>query len=320
MLAVACTKAQAPPVAPAAPPVGAPGTTWPEYELPVAGLRAAFPAPPLELAGDTQQKDIPIRYDGFSLEQDGVEYTCLTSRVPNRDRARDPEALKAVISKLKMKVDRQRAISKDGFRGVEIDALDPKGRVILARYMMVGDGVFIAGTAAQSGKLALEQRRRFLDGCRYEPPWRVFPSVEGGFTISVPANAIEVEPQDIKSIEGAHGRAFVVGGINEITYIVAAVPLDPSVASVADRDALLDEMVETMSKGASAVVWSSAIEVDGARGRDLVFVKDGLYFGWRMLITRINLYQVGMTSLSADVVRGNDARRFRESLRWGPDG
>src|SRR6185295_11173949 len=140
-----------------------------------------------------------------------------------------------------------------GFRGIEVSGTDAKGRAMQERLVALGDGLLIAGISAAPGQLDAGLARRFLDGCRFEIPWRVFPFAEDGFTVSVPANVIELDQSAMKLDADTHGRAFVLGGTEELTYFIAASPINWEAQPNADRDALLDRVVEALTEDGGTI-------------------------------------------------------------------
>lgn len=316
-----CARAAIPKSTAAAHGTGTRAPSWPEYASELVGVRAAFPASPNELAHVDASSGSEVHVEGLYLDHEGISYVCARAWVPGRDRLADDQQLVRAASALARPGAETKSVIVGAFRGIELEGTTKSGRAVIARAFAVGDGTVYGSATALENAPPLDRARaeRFVRSCVFEMPWRIHASVEGAFTVTVPAAAILVPPSAMGLDEHTVGNAFVIGGIHEITYLATSTVIDSEVREEFDDDGLLDATIAEMRTETSQGHWSDALEMDGASARDLGWLDGGVHYRWRLIVTDTHLIQLGITSKSKEVTRGADAQRFLDSLRRGAD-
>lgn len=316
LVALACLAGCAPAARPAAHATrhsaAHPAAAWREYSLPLRGLRARFPSPPDEAAGDKQQNGTTLHYAGFSLEKKGTAFLCLI--VATDRRAKDKVALANAVKLLGPGAHQVRSFVEKGFRGVDAAGKDEDGANIVRRFIVVGNGMILASITAKDHAIDPTVAKRFVDGCSFDVPWRVAPWVAEGMTVSVPADAIERDNE--KAGAETKTRTYYLGGVDALTFLVASTRLDASVmASPGSAGAILDHAASNMASSGYRIQFTSPVEHDGVRGRELLMTKKH-QLRWRLFIIGDRLYQVGVIADRAAALRGRAALRFFDSVTW----
>lgn len=289
-------------LAPAAPEQAA----WHEVALPRLGLSASFPAPPTEISEPSESNGVRTTTTGFALVTGQRELACIVVELHVKDREEDAQALDRFVSAYVAKPTRKESVSAGDLVGVEVEGSNRAGLHRMTRTFIVGSSLVVATVDDEDKRFDRELARRFLDGCRFSPSWRVFADLHGGFTVSVPALALVLEP---KRMEGdTLVQSFFVGGRSQLIYIVASTRLEPD-ADVTP-DARLEAVAQSLMDQGSQVVAQSPVELDGMRGRDLLIRDQGRAARWRFFIAPSFIYGLAVSATDQSLLSGADAKRF----------
>ncbi len=234
--------------------------------------------------------------------------------VDMKARRDDKVALANAVKLLGPGIHKVHSLVDNGFRGVDAAGKDKDGANVVRRFVVVGDGMLLAGVTDPDHAIDPSVAKRFVDGCRVEVPWRIAPWVEEGMTVSVPADAMESASDDPKT--KTKTVTYYLGGVDELAFIVAATRLDPRVAAYPQAaDAILDHAASGMQSSGFKILFTSAVDHDGVRGRELLMTKKH-QLRWRMFIVGNHLYQLGVIADRASALREATALRFFHSVTW----
>lgn len=296
-------------------PASAPA--WNEYALPEQGLFAAFPKEPHEIAstGDAER----VGQVGFEVVSDALELACVRTLL-DANRPEDDVVLDNLHNVLFDSGASTTPFSERGFRGRLVEGKSKRDKHPQnARVVVVGNSLLVALVTHKKPGFGAIDTKRFLESCRFEIPWRLYPWPLAGVVVSMPSYAIEVDEKTMKLPEGMIGRSFFLGGEQDLVFMLATNPLEREDQSVSD-DQILDGAVEGIAgDGNTRIISRSPVEFRGARGTDLLFQSEGSHHRWRVLVTPTRLYQIGVSAKDKPTLLLPEARKFIESLRWNED-
>lgn len=315
LCAAGCAAPTRPPAAPAKrpEPAASPLAPWRQYVLPLVGLRARFEALPREQESSDPGHGI-LQYTGFSLDRKGTVLSCKVIRL-NVGHLEREGLLHAAVASLGPGAHIERSLVKNGFYGVQVAGRNKDGDRVDNRYFVVGDSVVMAEVAAKGHPIDERRAKRFLDGCDFSIPWRVAAWMDESMTFAVPVNAVE---HNIAN-EQTHTRIrrFDLGGVDQLSFLVASTPVDA--ASARNADALLDRAVSRLVSSGYHVLRTSQVEHNGVRGRELMM--DGKrQLRCRMFVVGEHLYQVRVLASRSGALGEPSALRFLDSVTWNHAG
>jgi hypothetical protein len=282
---------------------------WNAYHLPADGLHATFPGVPDEIVHSDDKSGVEIETVGFQSVSDSLELVCIRTAV-HSDRAEDEVTLDNFGKRLFASISQSKPLVTRGFRGRDITGTSKNEKQPRnARVFLVGNSIVTAVVTHK--KPGFEQSQRFLDGCRFEIPWRLYPWPAAGVVVSMPAYAIELDEKALELSEGMVGRSFFLGGEDNLLYTVAA--------SARDEEATEEQVLEAVEDGLENVVTRSAITFRKAKGVELWVKSEDGYSRWRVIVTGTRLYQMSVFAKRREALTTEEAGRFMESLRWNGD-
>jgi hypothetical protein len=301
--ASACTRAPAqhPARAPASP--AASKVVWQEHEIPGTGLFARFPATPGESV-DWTKTNPAFLYRAVAVENAGQVYSLFEIALGSR--AGNDSILSAATQYVR-NVKQRQDVRLGPFRGLEVLGEAEKGGPTLVRTFAIGGSIMTATAVATSGALDISAARQFVDSMRLDMPWRVEPIPALGVSVALPAKVFP--------LAGGHDfeRFFVLGGVDAVSYYVSMSPIAQVLQS--NPDEVLTAVVgEYGTRG--TVTFASPVELDGARGREVIAKVGAEHIRIRVYAHEDRLYQIMVSSTAKEQLTTDDARRFFESLRW----
>lgn len=184
----ACGGATRSAAVPSAQPTVPPLEKWIEYHQPEAGLHAAFPTPARELSFTQGTELAQVDTIGFESVSDSTELVCVRTSVQH-DRPEDDIALENMTKGLFDSVAKKTPVTALGYRGVVVEGKAKKTKLSRnARVFVAGNSVVFGVVTHKKREASLDaaSTSRFLEACRFEIPWRLYPWPAAGLVISMP--------------------------------------------------------------------------------------------------------------------------------------
>lgn len=303
----ACARAVTPPSAPV------PAPAAPRYELIGQGLSADFPSPP-EQGTVKNATSAPSTTYALVASAGPMEFALMRVSTNGRDRKPDAVWLDSIMTRY-TEVTRNEKIELAGFMGREFQGITSQDRAISGRVYIVGDSALMVLATAERGKLDTAAAQRFLASVRLELPWTVYVSAEEQFSVAAPSIAVELDPPPVSGVQ-LQGRVFYVGGVDRLIYFVTSAERDRTTTGDASEDDLLDAGVTAMLTAGATLIWQGPIELDGARGRDVLARIGDDFVRGRLVVTEGVVYTVAVSGRTKEAVTNPEANRFLGSLQW----
>lgn len=278
------------------------------YESALDGYRCRFDQEPEELASVVDNARLTIARE----ISNGAERACVRFRVTANDRPEDSTFL-ASFDTVLQRVDSTRSTSRGAMRGRVAAGSDKAGRRRLQQVFAIGDSAYLSFYAAPEAQFDERAAQRFLDSFDLVSGWRTVADVEGRFSVSVPAVALE-------HVEAATENAvrtliYYVGTERDLSFTVVAGENRNLAPSPEAERALLDATVSELPK-MGRVLWQAAATFDGARGVDALLHGATGFQRVRVLVIGLRVYLLSISAKTQDVVVASDAQRFFDSFQW----
>jgi hypothetical protein len=179
------------------------------------------------------------------LQSSGGDHQFLAARAGDLDSKRKAPALLVWLTAGWVRVDEERPFQLGGFNGRAFSgALDAQHQV-MARAVIVGDEMYFAQVVGPEGRVDQARAQAFLDSFEVDVPWRIHTSLEGRYTVAVPAPASWMV--DTKEVLGWTFKfdAFALGGVDHRIYAVMHSAIPPS--DVRSMDEILRSIAESLA-------------------------------------------------------------------------
>lgn len=255
---------------------------------------------------------------GFESVSEATDLVCIRTMV-HGDRPEDSVALDNLSHGMFHSVTRSTPVNALGFRGLLIEGNSKSSKFPqTARVFVVGNSLVVGLVTHKGPGFDAANTTRFLEACRFEIPWRLYPWPAAGLVVAMPSYAIELDESALNLPEYVQGRSFYLGGEHSLVFWLAASPVEREDPNVTD-DQLLEESIQGLESTNARIITRSPVEFRGARGVDLLFETQKQHARWRMLITATRLYQIGVYAKDKQALLQPEAKRFIESVRWNGD-